>query len=729
MEDKFLEDNASLIRDLADKFQTHYNRPNQEKIEGYLKQFQNPRWMKLALKLLQNIDYVDDGKILDMFREFYYNKLNEDKRKQAVFTILGGLQDSSSHIIYLCSKALGEGEKKGIKFQNLKDAIKTRKPQETTLIFVDDNIGSGKQAIRIFEEWLGVAEGQHEYVSKLKENEIQWMKETELIYFVFIGFREGMDALREELKKHGLSIFIFPAKETSEYDRCLEAGSLIFDNEEDRKEAIEMARTIGYELLKDKNWSDDLRKQRALGYGNSQKLIIFSYNTPTCTLPILWKWGTYHARRWQPLFPRREQKVPDIGHLKEEEQQYKIIEGEIFNPYKFEGSATKDQFYGRKIELKRLLDAIKEGRSVIIYGLQRIGKTSLVEEALDVEVKREGYEVIDLRIDMQTSYENFNTYTDFFMTTINTLCDKFSIADSETFRNEVSKYLRQRSEQWELRRGFMKILDLAKKKLGNKPLLFFIDEFQEISKSFESAKNKRGLINPIDSELVRYISSLAKKGLLQLLFCCRYQIIGMDSRLNFQLLKIMREIELLPLDNESAKALIQNPVRNSITYEEPALEKILVLTGGNPFLIQYMCFELVEKIKVTRIGLIKEKDVDEIAEMMISEVVREPKFKLLYEDFQQIENGIPWKILLSIAQLAEQCRETVEWNKIRKICAEELRVKTSTHDYQHAFKILKASQIVGEKRKGDIISYLITPDILRQWLRRQNLFHKEIVIG
>jgi hypothetical protein len=52
------------------------------------------------------------------------------------------------------------------------------------------------------------------------------------------------------------------------------------------------------------------------------------------------------------------------------------------NPYDFATAATKQMFKGREEEVEELLDAIESGTHVAVFGLQRIGKTSLVEETL-----------------------------------------------------------------------------------------------------------------------------------------------------------------------------------------------------------------------------------------------------------------------------------------------------------------------------------------------------------
>jgi hypothetical protein len=170
---------------------------------------------------------------------------------------------------------------------------------------LDDNLGSGKQAIRIFREWLNL-ERKHLYVEALNSDEIDWLTKAKLIYLPIIGFEDkGMQDLPAFLGSKGLRLEISPVLKLREDQGCFHPVSGILA-ESDREEARKMASEIGHQLFAKKNWTEEAKKGRALGYGNSQKLIVFWYNTPTCTLPILWAHGEYEGRPWMPLFPRRE---------------------------------------------------------------------------------------------------------------------------------------------------------------------------------------------------------------------------------------------------------------------------------------------------------------------------------------------------------------------------------------------------------------------------------------
>ena len=89
---------------------------------------------------------------------------------------------------------------------------------------------------------------------------------------------------------------------------CFHKSSELFSTNKEREITKNMVQDIVIHLFQDKDWPEELKKERSLGYGNSQKLIVFFYNTPTSTLPIFWKKGNYNGKEWKPLFPRREKK-------------------------------------------------------------------------------------------------------------------------------------------------------------------------------------------------------------------------------------------------------------------------------------------------------------------------------------------------------------------------------------------------------------------------------------
>lgn len=135
-----LDENQGIIKHLAQRFQTHWNRIDEAKIRDWLIQFETPKRMQLALRLLERIDYVDDARIVDMLTSFC-RSLPVDERERAVFVPFGSPGESSALVTYLCSRALGLGGITADRFQSLDTVLEGK--EKRPICFVDDNISSG----------------------------------------------------------------------------------------------------------------------------------------------------------------------------------------------------------------------------------------------------------------------------------------------------------------------------------------------------------------------------------------------------------------------------------------------------------------------------------------------------------------------------------------------------------------------------------------------------------
>ena len=138
----------------------------------------------------------------------------------------------------------------------------------------------------------------------------------------------------------------------------------------------------------------------------------------------------------------------------------------ILNPYDYTHPVTKARFYGRQRELERLTSVILAGKSVVIYGLQRMGKTSLVEEALELAKDQIASRFVVLPIDMFISYTNLNSYFDLFVTILDALWENLGRTDYAAYKDAQRHYIRRHSDLAELQRGFIDLLSIVAKVLA-----------------------------------------------------------------------------------------------------------------------------------------------------------------------------------------------------------------------------------------------------------------------
>jgi len=298
------------IEDLAKEFVhfEHKNGKNIDKktIKEWLIQFNTPYKAYLALKILQKITFISRSLITSVIKELL-NDIKEEKN-EIIVSPLGGPADSSSHITYYFRDLNLTDEIKEIP---LRAIIDRKNPKETTILFLDDIIQTGDQVISIFQQLLGISSKLNEtHEVKLKRKQIKKFKKFKLLFFFIIGLRDNESNLIEKLNGMGFSnIEIHSYYKEVRYTSCFHSTSGVFKEPEERRIALDMCKEIGFQLFEDKShWFDEKKRKNSLGYGNAQKLIVFPYNVPTTTLPILWKSGKYNGKEWIPLFIRREKK-------------------------------------------------------------------------------------------------------------------------------------------------------------------------------------------------------------------------------------------------------------------------------------------------------------------------------------------------------------------------------------------------------------------------------------
>jgi len=299
------------IDDLAQQF-AQYQRVDgvvigSHQIRRWLEQFETPDAMRYALRLLHGVDFYTRRRMVETLRVFLETEFSPADTEKTTVCLLGNPADSSSLVTYVFGDILPQF---GLRASDLRSTISRPEAADSSIIlFVDDNIGSGKQSAQIFHEWLdsGRTILKERHVQPLAPRELEALRAAELRIFVCVATREGCQLVREEISALGLRVTTVSA--FSMVDRgigCFHPTSALFTNHEDRVNAMQIMAEIGFALLSDKEWPESRKRECALGYGGEQKLLVFFYNVPTATLPVLWKVGLHRGRTWFPLFPRRE---------------------------------------------------------------------------------------------------------------------------------------------------------------------------------------------------------------------------------------------------------------------------------------------------------------------------------------------------------------------------------------------------------------------------------------
>jgi hypothetical protein len=150
------------------------------------------------------------------------------------------------------------------------------------LVYIDDVIGTGttfQKAVRELYEDCGYL---------LQERHVK------VFATAICGLSAGLEAVRHAGADLGIEIIPYVVDLLTEEDRCFHPKRGIFPNQDELDAAKQLAQEYGSKLAGQRD---------ALGYKDSQLLVVMFDNTPNNTLPILWKPGNKNFP-WNPLFKR-----------------------------------------------------------------------------------------------------------------------------------------------------------------------------------------------------------------------------------------------------------------------------------------------------------------------------------------------------------------------------------------------------------------------------------------
>lgn len=256
-----------------DSAEWHYK---YSEIKLWLSQFENTE-IELAVEILKQIQYYNEtvvSRIIGKLAEYLRNILNNDFSNTFFFPL--GTSSASSGGIFL------------YKFKQLLRVSDSAFPQtsvhdyldkDVTIVFFDDIIGSGNQAITYYQDNL-------------------MNRKATYIYIALLGFSKGI----ERIAQKRLYSKVVVGERLTDSQMAFTDDSNIF--EPDLKAKIyHMCKRYGKLLY-----------SHPLGYDNSQALIVFSHNTPNNTLPIIWASSNNESLNkgyiWYPLWERRKYREP-----------------------------------------------------------------------------------------------------------------------------------------------------------------------------------------------------------------------------------------------------------------------------------------------------------------------------------------------------------------------------------------------------------------------------------
>ncbi len=172
------------------------------------------------------------------------------------------------------------------------------------------------------------------------------------------------------------------------------------------------------------------------------------------------------------------------------------------------------------------------------------------------------------------------------------------------------------------------------------------------------------------------------------------------------------------LDRTDAERLIREPVADVLFYDELAVEKILRVTAGHPYFVQYICHEIVNMARRERKNFVALRDVDRALQTTVHEttgIIRHAYMSLSQQE--QI-------VLAAIARITDDGRPYVGLEDIGETLRQD-DINLSKRDLFETLRHLVERDFVTE-RGGESAGrqYRFTMELVRVWLEQNDEYRR-----
>ncbi|MFC1844052.1 hypothetical protein ACFLZ5_04620 [Thermodesulfobacteriota bacterium] len=286
------------------------------------------------------------------------------------------------------------------------------------------------------------------------------------------------------------------------------------------------------------------------------------------------------------------------------------------NPYTPGSAVSRLNFIGRDKEITRIRSTLlgdSDQRVLILYGIRRIGKTSILKYIKsDSDVTKQ---FIPILWDVE-EFPKSGSSSKFIIE----LIEKIVAALPRKVRKKVafSRGEIQKNPFYELE----KFLSSISEPLYPQKLLLLFDETDKllsiIRQNEEIQKQESKILTPSEAFLSEVIGALRKATMV---FDFVYIIFAglpdiLDQEYQSRLFGLADPIEIKAFDPQDAEKVI-SVGKNILKIETPEKNAILNISGMQPYLLQVLCSELFNRMKYAGRDILTEFDLKETVKRII----------------------------------------------------------------------------------------------------------------
>jgi DNA-binding MarR family transcriptional regulator len=329
--------------------------------------------------------------------------------------------------------------------------------------------------------------------------------------------------------------------------------------------------------------------------------------------------------------------------------------------------------------------------TLVLHGQRRTGKTSLLLQL----PSRLSNNYVPVFVDLQEA-RALSGGLNYFLYTLT----KAAVHQANKERNIALPRLEWKTFDSKGTDAFYDWLDLTHRQLQGRLLLFALDEFDKIELAIQE-----GQIEVAVLDVLRHlIQNPLYSSWLVLLFTGVRTLEEMGRNWHSYFISV-RPIPVSYLTPEAARRLILLPTEtHSIRYDHQAVEMILEATHAQPFLVQAVCFDLIQFLNSRNRRLARPSNQVTMsdAQEAIRRAVRsaKPYFQNLWATCNNLEQLL----------LVELAYSQGEWARVDNLVQDP---SVEPRDIHQALKQLKRRELI--ERKGRECCFQVP--MMQQWIK------------
>lgn len=393
-------------------------------------------------------------------------------------------------------------------------------------------------------------------------------------------------------------------------------------------------------------------------------------------------------------------------------------------PYNI-GEPATTWFYGRHNLLEDMADNLHvddvHDVSMIVYGLKRAGKTSVVKRFLQHTLDNKGFspKYIPIYTDLlkDTRLQNATRDGEFLYHLISIINESLPGSTIEQ-RAKFNAFSFKDEFNINPYETFAFLLGELLEGISPKKLLIALDEFSILQSKLIGTNDSAVLSNKLFGFLSNTIQSTNQ---LTFIFTGTYMLLDMMREHTVDLAKICTPYMVGFLDDNSARDLVVEPVEKNlkrldkgwIEYDPRVVEQIVRLTNKHPFLIQYLCMQLVNRVNQSKHNSVTLNDITSVIDEIVNRPMHAPTMHILWNEFNIQQHRV-------LSTIADKSSRTQEWVDIDEIIETygEFGDSSTVEDVLAICLTLSDADLLEKSSMSEVDSYRITVPLYQLWLRQ-----------